>query len=224
MTDTDHNAGPSNTNNSGPPLTMEQQMGNMQAQMALMLSSLQLLQAGQPAPAAGQPPPPPLVLPAQLPPPVQPQFVPPIAPLNSPAGTSPSLRSFFPHVKPACITSVISHDFEASDLYKLDKRVKDTAPAYNFNAAGVLEMNASKNKTYKVLNSVTLPLHIYFAILGAHLAAKSVAPTYEWPAVLEYHTLFFNQRQEEMQAGVYTHWGSPDPDLLCVHVYPHKKA
>ncbi|KAJ7861327.1 hypothetical protein B0H14DRAFT_2310673, partial [Mycena olivaceomarginata] len=127
-----------------------------------------------------------------------------------------------PHVKPACITSVISHDFEASDLYKLDKRVKDTAPAYNFNAAGVLEMNASKNKTYKVLNSVTLPLHIYFAILGAHLAAKSVAPTvyfwryishietlaleYEWPAVLEYHTLFFNQRQEEMQAGVYAHW------------------
>ncbi|KAJ7779568.1 hypothetical protein B0H14DRAFT_2961949, partial [Mycena olivaceomarginata] len=101
-------------------------------------------------------------------------------------------------------------------------------------------MNASKNKTYKVLNSVTLPLHIYFAILGAHLAAKSVAPTvyfwryishietlaleYEWPAVLEYHTLFFNQRQEEMQAGVYAHWGSPDPDLLCVHVYPHKKA
>jgi hypothetical protein len=63
---------------------------------------------------------------------------------------------------------------------------------------------------------------VYFWRYISHI--ETLVLEYEWPAVLEYHTLFFNQRQEEMQAGVYAHWGSPDPDLLCVHVYPHKKA
>ncbi|KAJ7346124.1 hypothetical protein DFH08DRAFT_745946, partial [Mycena albidolilacea] len=185
-------------------------------------------------PAPGQQDtPPPLVLPQS-----QSQFVPPIAPLNSPAGASPSFRSLFPHVKSACITSVITHDLPALDLYKLDKRVKDPTPQLIIDASGTVAMGSTKLRTYKTLNSVTFPLHVYFAILGAHLRTvapsvyfwcyithiESLALEYEWSAVFEYHTLFFDLRQEDMLSELYSNWGLPDPNLLCVHVYPFKKA
>ncbi|KAJ7743762.1 hypothetical protein B0H16DRAFT_1322458 [Mycena metata] len=190
--------------------------------------------AGPPAPLPQVAVPPPLVTPI-----VQPQFQPPLLPLNSPAGASPSLRSLFPDIEPACITAVITHDLKASDLYKLDTRVKDSEPTYSLSATGTFEMNNSKHKTYKNFNSVAFPLHAYFAILTAHLPDRSaatiyfyrylthiatLATEYEWPAVFEYHTLFFNRRRNDMLAGEYDGWGSSDIGLLSSHVYPHRKA
>ncbi|KAJ7733398.1 hypothetical protein DFH07DRAFT_682321, partial [Mycena maculata] len=158
--------------------------------------------------------------------------------VNSPAGASPSLRSLFPDIEPACITAVITHELKASDLYKLDTRVKDSEPTYSLSATGTFEMNNSKHKTYKNFNSVTFPLHAYFAILTAHLPNRSVstvyfyrylthiatlATEYEWPAVFEYHTLFFNRRRGDMLAGSYDGWGGSDIGLLSSYVYPHRK-
>ncbi|KAJ7808444.1 hypothetical protein B0H14DRAFT_2380583, partial [Mycena olivaceomarginata] len=143
-----------------------------------------------------------------------------------------------PHVKSACITSVITYDLPALDLYKLDKRVKDPTPQLLVDASGTMAMGSTKLWIYKTLNLVTFPLHVYFAILGTHL--RTVAPSvyfwhyithiesfaleYEWSAVFEYHTLFFDLRQEDMLSGLYSNWGLPDPNLLCIHVYPFKKA
>ncbi|KAJ6455007.1 hypothetical protein C8R45DRAFT_753609, partial [Mycena sanguinolenta] len=178
---------------------------------------------------------PPLVLP---PPPVQSQFTAPLAPLNSPAGASHSLRTLFPDIESACITSVITHDLKASDLYKLDTRVKDSEPSYSLSATGTFEMNMSRHKAYKNLNSIIFPLHNYFAILTAHIPKGSPAPVYfyryltalatlaaeyEWAAVLEYHTLFFNRRRGDMLAGSYDGWAVSDIGLLSSHVYPHRK-
>ncbi|KAJ6601792.1 hypothetical protein DFH09DRAFT_900325 [Mycena vulgaris] len=172
--------------------------------------------------------------------PHQTQFTPPLAPINSPAGASPSLRSLFPDIEPACITAVITHELKAADLYKLDERVKDSEPSYSLSAAGTFEMNVSKHKAYKNLNSIIFPLNNYFGILTAHLAAnKIIAPCvyfyrylthitalateYEWPAVFEYHTLFFNRRRGDMITGSYEGWGASDIGLLSSHIYPHRK-
>ncbi|KAJ7623665.1 hypothetical protein FB45DRAFT_689011, partial [Roridomyces roridus] len=149
-----------------------------------------------------------------------------------------SLQSLFPDVKPACITSVITHDLEAADLYKLDVRVRDSEPTYSLTATGTFEMNMTRHKAYKNLNSVLLPLNTFFAILMAHLPTRSAATVYfyryanhlatlaadyEWPAVLEYHTLFFNRRRGEMLAGSYDGWGTSDVGLLSLYVYAHRK-
>ncbi|KAJ7099210.1 hypothetical protein C8R44DRAFT_545726, partial [Mycena epipterygia] len=162
-----------------------------------------------------------------------------LAPLNSPAGAQPSIRSLFPDIESACITAVITHELKASDLYKLDTHIKDSEPSYSLSAAGTFEMNVSRHKAYKNLNSVVFPLHTYFAILTAHVPARSAAPVYfycylphlatlaveyEWAAVFEYHTLFFNRRRGYMLTGSYDAWGSSDIGLLSSHVYPHRKA
>ncbi|KAJ7103132.1 hypothetical protein B0H15DRAFT_756682, partial [Mycena belliarum] len=160
------------------------------------------------------------------------------APIDSPAGTSPALRSLFPDIESACITSVITHELKAADLYKLDTRIKDSEPSYSLSATGTFEMNVSKHKAYKNLNTIIFPLHNYFAILTAHLPARSapmvyfyrylthistLATEYEWAAVFEYHSLFFNRRRGDMLAGSYEGWASSDIGLLSSYVYPHRK-
>ncbi|KAF8166944.1 hypothetical protein K438DRAFT_1983988 [Mycena galopus ATCC 62051] len=243
-------AGPSSlppVNNAPTQTTAEQRLEKVEAQLEALLAALRSSQAAAaaatvaPPPPVVQPPPqrdinpPPLVV---TPPVAASQFIPPIAPLNSPAGASLSLRSLFPDIKPACITAVITHDFEAADLYKLDARVKDAEPTYSLSAAGTFEMNMSKHRAYKSIGSILTPLHTYFAILTTHLATHTAAPAYfyrylthlftlsteyEWAAVLEYHTLFFNRRRNDMLAGSYDGWGASDIGLLSSYVYPHRK-
>ncbi|KAJ7846549.1 hypothetical protein B0H13DRAFT_1459511, partial [Mycena leptocephala] len=136
-----------------------------------------------------------------------------------------SLRSLFPDTESACITAVITHELKASDIYKLDPRLKDSESSFILTGVG-LQLNDSKHKSYKNLNSIIFPLHTYFAILLEHIPTSSrhgissyFFPTeYEWAAVLEYHMLFFNRRRTEMQAGLYTAWSSPDLTLLSTHV------
>ncbi|KAJ7106932.1 hypothetical protein C8R44DRAFT_578568, partial [Mycena epipterygia] len=139
----------------------------------------------------------------------------------------------FPDIEPACIMAVITHELKATDLYKLDVRVKDAEPSYSLSATGTFEMNVSRHKAYKNWNSVAFPLHNYFAILTAHLPTRSASSVYfyrylthiatlvteyEWAAVLEYHTLFFNRRRSDMLLGLYDGWGASDIGLLSSHV------
>ncbi|KAJ7198156.1 hypothetical protein GGX14DRAFT_374485, partial [Mycena pura] len=129
-----------------------------------------------------------------------------------------TLVSLFPDVEPACITSVITHVLRAPDLYKLNPQTKEQEAGFRINElTGTLEVNTSKHRTYKTLESVTTPLHIYFGILSAHISTRSaivyffrylthlnkLAAEYEWAAVHEYHTLFFNRRLAEMSSGDY---------------------
>ncbi|KAJ7758936.1 hypothetical protein DFH07DRAFT_722349, partial [Mycena maculata] len=168
-------------------------------------------------------------------------FVPPIT--SAPAAGAlppPSLRSLFPDIESACITSVITHELKASDIYKLDPRLKDSESSFVLTGAG-LQLNDSKHKAYKNLNFIVFPLHTYFAILLEHIPTSSgrgvasyflwylthletLATEFEWAAVLEYHMLFFNQRRNEMLTGHYLAWGASDITLLSTNVYPHRKA
>jgi hypothetical protein len=228
-----------------PAAPIETQVAELREEVAGLVRMLQ--NAARDAAAANAAALPPVVTaPPPPPPPVAGagtmnpgQFVAPIAPLGSPAGASLSLRSLFPDIKPACITAVITHELEASDLYKLDVRVKDSNATYSFSASGALEMDMSKHKSYKNFNSIALPLHTYFAILTAHLPSRTAATVYfyrylshlttlvteyEWPAVLEYHTLFFNRRRNDMLTGSYEGWATSDIGLLSSYVYPHRKV
>ncbi|KAJ7789880.1 hypothetical protein B0H14DRAFT_2942447 [Mycena olivaceomarginata] len=214
-----------------PVMSTAETLAVLTSQMAQLFSLLRptLAPAGQPVPL------PQTELPTLVVPAAQPQFQPPLLPLNSPAGASPSLRSLFPDIEPACITAVIAHELKASDLYKLDTRVKDSEPTYSLSATCAFEMNNSKHKTYKNLNSVAFPLHTYFAILTAHLPNRSassvyfyrylthiatLATEYEWPAVFEYHTLFFNRRRGDWlaltTAGVAPTSGSSAPTSIPI--------
>ncbi|KAJ7216392.1 hypothetical protein GGX14DRAFT_561959 [Mycena pura] len=154
-------------------------------------------------------------------PPVPPPFTPPIAPLNSVAGVSstpppPSLVTLFPDVEPACITSVITHTLRASDLYKLNPRTREEDTGFKLSElSGTIEVNVSKHKTYKTLNSV------FFRYLS-HITELAV--DYEWSAIYVYHALFFNRRLADMASGTYTTWGEPDIGLLASKVYPHRCA
>ncbi|KAJ7102864.1 hypothetical protein C8R44DRAFT_588885, partial [Mycena epipterygia] len=62
---------------------------------------------------------------------------------------------------------------------------------------------------------------VYFYRYLTHIA--TLVTEYEWAAVLEYHTLFFNRRRSDMLLGLYDGWGASDIGLLSSHVYPHRK-
>ncbi|KAJ7861989.1 hypothetical protein B0H14DRAFT_2575650 [Mycena olivaceomarginata] len=183
-------------------LANEQAMVNINAQLTLILAAMK--PDGAPAPIVPMSAPepqntlPPLVMPQS-----QPRFTPPIAPINSPA--------------------VITHDLVALDLYKLDKRVKDPTPQL------LVDMSESGNRWDGLHKAQGLQNpkfgHLSPPCLFRHpwRAPESLALEYEWSAVFEYHTLFFDLRQEDMLGGLYDNWGSPDANLLCVHVYPFKK-
>ncbi|KAJ7840021.1 hypothetical protein B0H13DRAFT_1910887 [Mycena leptocephala] len=217
-------AGP---NNAPEQIPDSQRLASLEAQLALLLAALKDSQAATAAAAAAAPqtvalpvqagnPPVLVVTPAV----VTSQFTAPIAPLNSPAGASLSLRSLFPDIEQACIMSVITHELKVSDIYKLDTCVKDSEPTYSL-----------CRRAYKNLNSVLFPLHNFFAILTAHLPARSAATVYfsrylthlstlateyEWATVLEYHTLFFNRQRNDMIEGSYDSWSASDIGLLLL--------
>ncbi|KAG5640373.1 hypothetical protein DXG03_008886 [Asterophora parasitica] len=160
-------------------------------------------------------------------------FVPPIS-TNPATGASSSLRSLFPDVKAACITSIIMHKFHATDLYKLDSRHCDQESSYAFNRAkNQFEVSNHAAKDYKMPNSVIILLHTYFAILSAHIPNQHTVPLiffqylshlqelaseYEWATVFTYHSIFFNCQQAEMMAGNYLEWANQDTVLFSKHI------
>ncbi|KAJ6474252.1 hypothetical protein C8R45DRAFT_935650 [Mycena sanguinolenta] len=69
-----------------------------------------------------------------------------------------------------------------------------------------------------------LPLVLPPPLVQSQFAAPLASPAeYEWAAVLEYHTLFFNRHRGDMLAGSYDGWAVSDIGLLSSHVYPHRK-
>ncbi|KAJ3767103.1 hypothetical protein FB446DRAFT_696740 [Lentinula raphanica] len=180
---------------------------------------------------------PPVVPPATNP--NQPGYTPPLTG-NPAAGTSSSLLSLFPEVEAATITAIITHDFRASDLYKLDSRYRDKSERQILSLKGeTLELttNDTAYREYKSLNAIVIPLSTYFSILLCHAEASGkvsrismdffkynahlirIASEYEWSAVIAYHMAFFNKRRREMQEGDYSGWGKVDMELRGEHLY-----
>lgn len=196
-------------------------------QLTLDVAALTALVRSTLPPAILTPPPPVGIVPA---------FIPPLGP----NGASPSIRSLFPDVEAATITAIITHEFRANELFKLDSRYRDKEATYAFNGStNEFESSNRAAKDYKVLNSILFPLHTYFAILTAHISNQRTIPLvffqylthlgklaseYEWPAVLEYHMIFFNRRRTEMIDGNYSAWAVADTPLMSEYVFSHKKV
>ncbi|KAJ3793251.1 hypothetical protein GGU11DRAFT_692146 [Lentinula aff. detonsa] len=171
--------------------------------------------------------------------PSQPPYTPPLTG-NTAAGASSSLLSLFPEVEAASITAIITHDFRASDLYKLDSRYRDKTERQILSLKGeTLELttNDSAYRDYKSLNAIAISLSTYFSILVSHAETSGkvsricmdffkynahlikIASEYEWSAVIAYHMAFFNKRRREMQEGDYSGWGKVDMELRSEHLY-----
>ncbi|KAJ3779732.1 hypothetical protein GGU10DRAFT_337764 [Lentinula aff. detonsa] len=152
--------------------------------------------------------------------PSQPPYTPPLT-RNTAAGASSSLLSLFPEVEAASITAIITHNFRASDLYKLDSRYRDKTERQILSLKGeTLELttNDSAYRDYKSLNAIAIPLSTYFSILVSHAETSGkIASEYEWSAVIAYHMAFFNKRRREMQEGDYSGWGKVDMELRSGH-------
>ncbi|KAJ3711116.1 hypothetical protein DFJ43DRAFT_1169110 [Lentinula guzmanii] len=80
---------------------------------------LSLIQKALAQQQSGSSPPPPAPTPTNG----LPRFVGPLS--SSAAAGASSLLCLFPEVEAATITSIINHEFRASDLYKLDSRYRD---------------------------------------------------------------------------------------------------
>lgn len=163
-------------------------------------------------------------------------MVPPVprhAPLESAApGKPPSLLFLFPEVEQALLLAVIDHQLAAKDLYKLDSQFRDKSDGPGDST------NEATTREYKTLNSLLVPLFKYFQILAAHTGQIEHVlkfftysehllrfhADYEWPAILAYHSAYFNKRRRDMSQQNFRSWGSNDTDLFFEHLIARRRV
>lgn len=162
-----------------------------------------------------------------------------VGPLTSNPAAGTSLLRLFPEVEAATIFQIITHEFKAIDLSKLDSRLRDQAQCgyLEFDDGRLQLRNAEPTiKDYPTPVSVIYLLQIYFRILMVYanptgkalevaLATNSYAATllkfsteFDWHAVLAYHLAFFNRRRRDMLDGNYASWGVIDSELVNKHL------
>ena len=138
-----------------------------------------------------------------------------------------SLSSIFTDVDPAYLATIISHQFFAEDLHRLDggSNCLDCMDANNCNIG---------NQAHHLLNSLISPLCIYFTILSTFFneepsipqvffqylkELQHIAAEFEWGAVFEYHTIFFNRCIDAMrECHDFSAWGVPDIQLMSFYI------
>ncbi|KAJ7736154.1 hypothetical protein B0H16DRAFT_1234429, partial [Mycena metata] len=142
-----------------------------------------------------------------------------------------SLSQLFPDIESTVINAVLNHQLRARDLYLLDPRTREVEPTYVFDPfTSTFRASTSRSTEYSTLDTVTVPLHNYFAILLVHNAhirglpaylfsyltqLQTLATQYDWDAVLQYHTLFFNRRLRDMEEDRdFSGWSNHDTPLL----------
>ncbi|KAI0712211.1 hypothetical protein C8Q76DRAFT_733807 [Earliella scabrosa] len=160
-----------------------------------------------------------------------PQFAP-AANLPTP-GTS--LLDLFPSVKASILLDIARHDFEPSDLYKLDPKYRDKATRSVLDFDGTtFTLRDPTTKDYPSFRSIFAPLMTYFNILTAFAASsgntayqyqvssgaffyvsqlEQFNDEYQWSAVLQYHFQFHHKRRREMARGDYSGWAQVDSAL-----------
>lgn len=141
--------------------------------------------------------------------------------------TLESLSSIFTDVDPAYLATIISHQFFAEDLRRLDG---------SSNCLEITDTNHCDcdDHARHLLNSVISPLCIYFTILSTFYneepsipqvffqylkELQHIAAEFEWEAVFEYHTIFFNRCVDAMREyHDFSAWGVPDIPLMSFYI------
>lgn len=157
-----------------------------------------------------------------------------------------SIIRAFPDLASATIISVLRHDMEPVDIFKLDPSLTDRVKADpTLQASFGLAGNA---KNYPTPSSLLIPFGVYTRLLVYH-AKSSAVPTdaatlafglsaytskllqwsdeFTWEAVLNYHVRFHNRRLRDMREGDYDGWLEPTdvqlaPEFLWRHPLPLK--
>ncbi|KAJ3732591.1 hypothetical protein DFJ43DRAFT_996831 [Lentinula guzmanii] len=156
--------------------------------------------------------------------------------------TRESLYSSFPNIEEKHLLEITRHDFRPFALRKLDSRVRSKADAAD-GGLDTLEKSQGSVKDYPGLDSLLVPLSLYFSILisyafiggkpeiGCALAIQShtyiaslmeMAKEFQWSYVFEYHVQYMNIRRQEMKQGNYLGWG-PINAQLYTRVTAHPK-
>ena len=154
------------------------------------------------------------------------------------------VASLYPHVDKDIMSAVLSHELPAAQLYKLDTR-RIAEAQWQFvdleDSTVSFRRIPSAIEIYKTLDSLLVPLNIYFSILCVHGLSNGQPATlpshffrysshlvkitaqYEWQAVLLYHFAFFARRCNEMLQGNYAGWDKIDVDLMEELLLQHRK-
>lgn len=157
-----------------------------------------------------------------------------------------SLLDLFPSVKAGVLLDIARHDFEPSDLYKLDSKYRDKAERSVLDLSGsTLTVRSTTTKDYPSFHSLFLPLTVYFRILTAFAASSSNGSftyqvstgameylsqlevfheDYQWSAVLSYHMEFHHHRLREMARGEYAGWSTIDATLQVKHLVGRERT
>ncbi|EIW65198.1 uncharacterized protein TRAVEDRAFT_77751, partial [Trametes versicolor FP-101664 SS1] len=158
-----------------------------------------------------------------------------------------SLLDQFPSVKQSVLLEIARHEFEPSDLYKLDSKYRDKA-----GRGSLLELNGNRitlrdstTKDYPTLHSLFPPLVTYFDILSAFAASSGSTAAvlqvsrgglrylsqleafhdeFQWSAVLSYHMEFHHERLREMARGDYSGWARIDASLQVKYLIGKERA
>ncbi|KAI0316970.1 hypothetical protein OF83DRAFT_1032131, partial [Amylostereum chailletii] len=139
-----------------------------------------------------------------------------------------------PWVASAVIVAIINHEFRAADLYKLDPKFRDSRKTKRLiglsaDLDGQLELQDASGE-YKSMAALLVPLQTYFNILLHYISNSTIAlmawsSEYEFAAVLDYHTQFFDSRVQEMLLDRdYFPWGQIDTQLQARCLIGHLKA
>ncbi|EPT05788.1 hypothetical protein FOMPIDRAFT_1092138, partial [Fomitopsis schrenkii] len=157
-----------------------------------------------------------------------------------------SLLDLFPTVKAGVLLDIARHDFEPSDLYKLDSKYRDKAERSILDlSGGTITLRRTTTKDYPSFNSLFPPLTVYFQILLAFAASSNNAyltfqvgrasmaylrqleifhEEYQWSAVLAYHMEFHHLRLREMANGDYGGWARIDTELQAQHLVGRERS
>lgn len=157
-----------------------------------------------------------------------------------------TVRRSWAHVDPETVEAILHHDLPAAELYKLDTRriLESQWHIIDLQDSTTVSFRSvpSAGEIYQTLDSLLIPLNIYFSILSVHAlkAGKSIyLPTYffsyishlvrissqyKWDAVLLYHFAFFARRCSEMLNGNYKGWAGIDVDLMEELLVQHRKV
>ncbi|KAG5338303.1 hypothetical protein C0989_007608 [Termitomyces sp. Mn162] len=109
-------------------------------------------------------------------------LVPPIAAVgvNDMSFAAPlSLCTHFPNINSLALAVIITHEFKAADLHKLDLTSHDKKMAYMFNRTmNQFKISHHAAREYKTLFSVLIPLQTHFQILAFHINNASATETF----------------------------------------------
>ena len=154
-------------------------------------------------------------------------------------------RRTWAHVDSETVEAILHHDLPAAELYKLDTRriLESQWHIIDLQHSTVTFRSVpSAGEIYQTLDSLLIPLNIYFSILSVHALSAGhsiflptyffqyvnhlvkISSQYQWDAVLLYHFAFFARRCSDMLNGDYKGWARIDVDLMEELLVQHRKV